>query len=155
MVLHTLAVKDDDTMEDEADAFAGAFLLPADEIRPQLRRFDLRQLANLKQHWKVSMAAVAVRASRLKLITPYQSKMFWIEMGRLGYRKREPYEPKKEIPSLLRQMISFHTKKLGYSLGELAKLLHLRVPDFEEMYRAEIVGESASAGERSHLRLIK
>jgi Zn-dependent peptidase ImmA (M78 family)/transcriptional regulator with XRE-family HTH domain len=155
MVLHTITVKDDETMEDEADAFAGAFLLPADEIRPQLRRFDLRQLANLKQHWKVSMAAIAVRASRLKLITPYQSKMFWIEMGKLGYRKREPYEPKKETPNLLRQMISFHTKKLEYSWGELAKLLHLRVPEFQEMYRAEIVGETFSPGERSHLRLIK
>ena len=82
------------------------------------------------------MAALAVRADRLKLITPYQSKMFWIEMGRLGYRKREPNEPAREIPKLLRQMISFHTKKLGYSLGEMAKLLHLKVAKFQEMYRA-------------------
>jgi Zn-dependent peptidase ImmA (M78 family)/transcriptional regulator with XRE-family HTH domain len=93
MVLHTVTVKSDEEMEEEADAFAGAFLLPADEIRPQLRRFDLRQLANLKQYWNVSMASIAVRADRLKLITPYQSKMFWIEMSRLGYRKREPNEP--------------------------------------------------------------
>src|SRR5436309_9411323 len=98
-------------LEDEADAFAGAFLLPADEIRPQLRRFDLRQLANLKQYWKVSMAAIAVRAERLKLITPYQSKMFWIEMSRLGYRKREPGEPPKEYPKLLRRMVAFHMRK--------------------------------------------
>jgi Zn-dependent peptidase ImmA (M78 family)/DNA-binding XRE family transcriptional regulator len=156
MVLHTILVKSDEEMEDEADAFAGAFLLPADEIRPQLRRFDLRQLANLKLHWRVSMAALAVRADRLKLITPYQSKMFWIEMNRLGYRKREPNEPPKENPSLLRQIISFHTKKLGYSLGEMAKLLHLKVAEFQEMYRAEILGEPATSGqERPHLRLIK
>ena len=33
MVLHTITVKSDEEMEDrEADAFAGAFLLPADEI---------------------------------------------------------------------------------------------------------------------------
>jgi Zn-dependent peptidase ImmA (M78 family) len=156
MVLHTVTVKSDEEMENEADAFAGAFLLPADEIRPQLRRFDLRQLANLKLHWKVSMAALAMRADQLKLITPYQSKMFWIEMSKLGYRKREPNEPPKETPSLLRQMISFHTKKLGYSLSEMAKLLHLRAAEFQEMYRAEIVGEFAiSSGERTHLRLIK
>ena len=154
MVLHTITVKSDEEMEDEADAFAGAFLLPADEIRPQLRRFDLRQIANLKLHWKVSMGAIAVRASRLKLITPYQGKMFWIEMSKLGYRKREPNEPAKETPSLLRQMIAFHIKKLGYSLGDLAKLFHLRVPEFQEMYRAEIVGDPFTA-ERSHLRLIK
>ena len=156
MVLHTIAVKSDEEMESEADAFAGAFLLPADEIRPQLRRFDLRQLANMKLYWKVSMAALAVRADRLNLITPYQSKMFWIEMGKLGYRKREPNEPPKEIPNLLRQMISFHVKKLGYSIGEMSKLFHLRVSEFQEMYRAEILGEPTSpAGGRPQLRLVK
>ena len=44
MVLHTITVKSDEEMENEADAFAGAFLLPADEIRPQLRRFDFDNL---------------------------------------------------------------------------------------------------------------
>ena len=71
-------------MEDEADHFAGAFLLPADEIKVHLRRFDLRHIANMKGYWKVSMQAIAYRANCLKLITPYQNKMFWIEMGKLG-----------------------------------------------------------------------
>jgi Zn-dependent peptidase ImmA (M78 family)/transcriptional regulator with XRE-family HTH domain len=154
MVLHTITVKSDEEMEDEADAFAGAFLLPADEIRPQLRRFDLRQLANLKLYWKVSMAALAVRADRLKLITPYQSKMFWIEMSKLGYRKREPNEPPKEHANLLRQIIAFHTKKLGYTTTEMAKLLHLTVTEFHEMYRAEVVGEPLQ-GNRPRLHIIK
>lgn len=151
MVLHTVSVKSDEEMEDEADQFAGAFLLPADEIRSQLRRFDLRQLANMKGYWKVSMASIAVRAETLKLITPYQSKMFWIEMSRLGYRKREPNEPPKEHPKLLRQMVSFHLNKLGYSLGEMAKLLHLQVPEFSEMYRPEMLGDPT----RPKLRLVK
>jgi Zn-dependent peptidase ImmA (M78 family)/transcriptional regulator with XRE-family HTH domain len=151
MVLHTIMVKSDEEMEDEADAFAGAFLLPADEIRPQLRRFDLRQLANLKLYWKVSMAAIAVRADRLRLITPYQSKMFWIEMSKLGYRKREPGEPAKEHPKLLRQMVSFHMKKLGYSAKEIADLLLLNANEFAQMYGPEFVGPS---GER-HLRVVK
>lgn len=154
MVLHTVVLKSDEEMEDEADAFAGAFLLPADEVRPQLRRFDLRQLANLKLYWKVSMAAIAVRADRLRLITPYQKKMFWIEMSKLGYRKREPNEPPKETPKLLRQMISFHMRKLGYSIGEMARLLHLQVSEFQEMYRTEVLGDGGS-GQRPQLRVVK
>jgi Zn-dependent peptidase ImmA (M78 family)/DNA-binding XRE family transcriptional regulator len=153
MVLHTTTLKTDEEMEDEADAFAGAFLLPADEIRPQLRRFDLRQIANLKGYWKVSMAAIAVRATRLSLITPYQSKMFWIEMSRLGYRKREPNEPPKEYPSLFRQMVAFHLNKLGYTVSEVARLLHLRVAEFQEMYRADVLG--APSGGRPQLRIVK
>jgi hypothetical protein len=114
----------------------------------------VRQLANLKAYWKVSMAALAVRADRLRLITLYQSKMFWIEMGKLGYRKREPNEPPKEQPSLLRQIIAFHMKKLGYSAGELAKLLHLKVAEFQEMYRNEILGATPDGGQ-PRSRLVK
>ena len=156
IVLHTITVKSDEEMEDEADDFAGAFLLPADEIRPQLRKFDLRQLANMKMYWRVSMAAIAVRAERLKFITPYQSKMFWIEMSKLGYRKREPNEPAKEHPKLLRQIIAFHLNKLGYSITEMATLLHLRTAEFMEMYRPEVLGDPfGSSGERPWLRVVK
>ncbi len=137
MVLHTTTFKDDAEMEREADEFAGAFLLPADEVRAQLRRFDLRQLANMKSYWKVSMAAIAVRAERLNLITPYQSKMFWIEMSKLGYRKREPNEPAREFPVKLRRMIEYHQRVLGYSDADMAKLLLLTIPEFKQMYSSD------------------
>ena len=141
MVLHTTTLRDDDTMEDEADAFAGAFLLPAEDIKPQLRRgLDLRHLANMKSYWKVSMQAIAVRADRLKLVTPYQTKSFFMEMGRLGYRRREPNEPPREEPKLLKQMIAFHHIKLGYSTLEMCKLLHLSEKEYEGMYGAQAFG---------------
>jgi Zn-dependent peptidase ImmA (M78 family) len=139
-------------MEEEADSFAGAFLLPANEIRPQLRQFSLRQLANMKAYWKVSMAAIAVRASRLNLVTPYQSKMFWIEMGRLGYRKREPNEPEKEIPSLMGRIINYHLGTLGYAVDELATLLHIGTQEFSDMYGAIL---QPHGNDRPRLRVVK
>jgi Zn-dependent peptidase ImmA (M78 family)/transcriptional regulator with XRE-family HTH domain len=152
MVLHTTTLRDDIEMEEEADSFAGAFMLPADEIRSQLRRFDLRQLANMKAYWKVSMASIAVRADRLKLITPYQSKMFWIEMSKLGYRKREPGEPPREHPNLLKVMVEYHRKKLGYSTADLAKLLCLFPAELDSMY-----GQAALDPEpkRPQLRIVQ
>jgi Zn-dependent peptidase ImmA (M78 family)/DNA-binding XRE family transcriptional regulator len=153
MVLHTTTLHDDDTMEAEADAFAGAFLLPAEDLRPQLRRgLDLRHLANMKLYWKVSMAAIAVRADRLNLVTPYQTKSFFMEMGRLGYRKREPNEPPREEPKLLKQMIAFHRNKLGYSTLEMCKLLRLSEKDYGEMYGPQIFGTPPP---RPQLRVVK
>lgn len=152
MLLHTREVLADEEMEDEADAFAGAFLLPAQDIRPQLRQFNLRHLSNMKAHWKVSMAAIAVRASRLDLITAYQSKSFWIEMSRLGYRKREPNEPEKETPSLLRRMLNYHTSQLGYSVEDLASVLHITAPEFAEMYGSIL---NPGGTERPKLRVVK
>jgi Zn-dependent peptidase ImmA (M78 family)/transcriptional regulator with XRE-family HTH domain len=152
MVLHTTVFKDDEEMEAEADHFAGAFLLPADEMKIQLRRFDLRHLANMKGHWKVSMQAIAYRAERLRLITPYQSKMFWIEMSKLGYRKREPNEPARETPKLLRQMVEFHRRKLGYSAADLAQLLCIAPDDVGAMYGGEFLNPEP---QKPRLRLIQ
>lgn len=154
MVLHTMNLKGDEEMEDEADQFAGAFMLPAEEMRAQLRQFDLRHLANMKGYWKISMQAIAVRADRLKLITPYQSKMFWIEMNRLGYRKREPNEPLPEEPRLLGKMVQFHRRTLGYSTEEMAELLYLTAPEFERIY-SPLVQATGIASGREHLRVIK
>jgi Zn-dependent peptidase ImmA (M78 family) len=152
MVLHTTGFKADEEMEREADEFAGAFLLPADEIRPHLRRFNLPHLANLKTHWKVSMAALAVRADRLQLITPYQAKMFWIEMSKLGYRKREPVELAPERPKLLGDMILYHRRELGYSTGDMAQVLCLTETDFMSMYGS--IGGGDDAPPKPHLRIV-
>lgn len=137
MVLHTVSFKADDQMELEADSFAGSFLLPAEELKSQLRNFSLTHLANMKSYWKVSMAAIAVRANRLNLITPYQYKSFFMEMGRLGYRKREPNEPLREVPSTLRRMIEYHQWSLGYTVTDMANMLCLTPSEFTTMYAPE------------------
>ena len=156
MLLHTISLSEDEAMEDDADAFAGAFLLPADEIRPQLRRFDLRQLANLKSYWKVSMGTLAVRADRLKLITPYQSKMFWIEMSKLNYRKHEPNEPAPEHPQKLSKMVEFHQQKLGYSKAEMASLLELLPAEYDRLYGTTVISNVISNRDpASYIRIVK
>jgi len=147
MVLHTVEFKGDEEMECEADQFAGAFLIPPDELRKQLRRFDLPHLANMKAYWKVSMAAIATNASRHKLVTQYQIKKFWIEMSKLGFRKREPNEPPREHPKLLRQMVEFHKTALEYSEADLANMLCVTPDEFKNLYQFE-------AREKPHLRIV-
>lgn len=137
MVLHTTEIKEDDEMECEADEFAGAFLLPFDELRKQLRRFDLPHLANMKSYWKISMASIATNAHRHKLITAYQFKRFWMDMSKLGYRKREPNEPPREQPRMLRQMIEFHRNTLDYTEDDLANLLCVTPSEFGALYNFE------------------
>lgn len=147
MVLHTTTFKEDGEMEREADEFAGAFLLPYDELRKQLRRFDLPHLANMKAHWKVSMGSIATNAHRHNLVTPYQVKKFWIEMSKLGYRKREPNEPPREHPKMLRQMIEFHRNALDYTDDDVANLLCVTRDEFQSLYQFE-------PRPQSHLRLV-
>ena len=97
-----------------------------------------------------------MRASRLNLITPYQQKTFWMEMSRLGYRKREPNEPEAELPQRLARMIRFHQQELGYSQGDMASLLDLLPEEFIRLYGnptdEPMLNDKQPA---AHLRLVK
>lgn len=62
LVMHQTPVED---QEQQANRFAGEFLAPAEEIRPFLGGLTVRQfskLAQLKQEWGLSMAALIQRA---------------------------------------------------------------------------------------------
>src|SRR6185437_2618858 len=72
LVLHQLASAPG--VEDEANRFAGEFLMPRREIKASLYRLTLAKLLDLKQEWKVSMAALVYHAHRLGTITPAQYK---------------------------------------------------------------------------------
>ena len=72
-------------------------------------------------------------------------------MGKLGYRKREPERARKRASKALRQIISFHMKKLGYSAAEMAKLLQLKVASFQDMYRDEILGIMPDGASQSYV----
>jgi len=76
-----------------------------------------------------------------------------MEMGRLGYRKREPNEPPREEARLLKAMVAYHKNKLGYSSAEMASLLHLLPAEFETMYAPDVFGTPESR--RPNLRVVQ
>ena len=58
VIMHQFATSE--IIEEEADRFAGEFLMPSDEIKHQLVNLNIERLADLKRQWKVSMAAIFV-----------------------------------------------------------------------------------------------
>jgi AraC-like DNA-binding protein len=72
--------------------------------------------------------------SMVGLITPHQKKMFFMDIGRLGYRKSEPNEPPAESPEAIAKMIRFHQRKLHYTDTDVATLLHLIPSEFSRLY---------------------
>ncbi|MFO1431281.1 MAG: XRE family transcriptional regulator [Candidatus Competibacteraceae bacterium] len=134
-------------MEEQANHFAGAFLMPAADIASQLSGISLPRLAELKPHWRVSMAALLMRAETLGKVTANQKQYLWRQISAAGYRRREPVELDfaPESPSVLPEMIRLHLEDLGYSLRELSTALHLHEHEFRRYYR---VGGG-------HLRIVK
>jgi Zn-dependent peptidase ImmA (M78 family)/transcriptional regulator with XRE-family HTH domain len=139
-------------MEHEADSFAAALLMPARDVGPQLSGgVTLPRLAALKPIWRVSMAALLVRAKTLGMLTDSQASYLWRQFSKAGYRTREPSEIAipAEVPQVLSDILRSHLNDLGYSLGELASALHVFEEDLLVMHNIE------QAPKKPELRVVK
>jgi len=116
--------------EDEANRFASEFLMPEEEIAHQLDDLTMQKAAVLKQHWKVSMAAIIKWACDLGRISKSRCKTLFMSLSAQGYRKNEPFSIDVEEPQLIRQIVDIHRGELGYNDFDLAGLLFSPDPQF-------------------------
>ena len=137
-----------DDAENEANGSCAEVLMPEDEIRNQLFNLNIRELADLKRYWKVSMASLLVRAKTLRTINSNQERYMWMRMAKAGYKTNEPKELDfpKEKPTLLRDIISAHLADLGYNEEQLAEYLCLT----EEEFRDKFLGN-----QRTKIRIVR
>jgi|SRR5580658_409101 Zn-dependent peptidase ImmA (M78 family)/transcriptional regulator with XRE-family HTH domain len=142
-------------MEQEANQFAVAFLMPDDDMSRYFigRKIDLSLLASLKQELHVSMSSLLMRAHALKFITENQSTYLWKQMSARGYRLREPPELdfEHEKPEILDRVIRLHLDALGYSTSELAKFLCVHERELHEMY---MIGDGGPA-KKERINILK
>lgn len=139
-------------MEEEANRFASAFLLPEAEMRDAFfgRRITLELLAGLKKEWRVSMQSLLYRAHDLGYLTANQNRYLWQQISARGWRLREPadteFEP--EAPQVLPAIMNAHFSVLGYSPAELQQLIRIHEDEFREMY-----GEAIGVPKREKFKL--
>ncbi|MBC7834519.1 MAG: XRE family transcriptional regulator [Phycisphaerales bacterium] len=121
--------------EDEAQAFASAFLMPASDFAHDVRS-DLRlsDLAQLKRKWRVSMQAIAHRAHDLGLITKTRFQSIYVDFSRKKWRKEEPVIVAGETPTAFRYLVKQALSK-GLSVGELSEILFVGEDRIEELVR--------------------
>ncbi|HXA01897.1 MAG TPA: ImmA/IrrE family metallo-endopeptidase [Cytophagaceae bacterium] len=132
-------ISEERDVEKEAFLFAGEFMMPEKEIKPDLSDVSLESLKELKKYWKISMGALIKRASDLKVISDNQYKYLWQQMVKLGYKKREPEELDfdKEEPSIIRQLVDAHIDELEFKEKELAEFLGMKHEEFSLKYLAD------------------
>lgn len=123
-------------METEANSFAAAFLMPAEDIAPDLRGITLEKAAALKPYWKVAIGALLYKAKTLKSVDEGQMQYLWRKRSALGWNTKEPeaLDFPKEQPTLLSALIQNMQSDLNYSMSELAAALHLHSDEICQMY---------------------
>jgi Zn-dependent peptidase ImmA (M78 family)/transcriptional regulator with XRE-family HTH domain len=147
IVLHRYPTE---SMEEEANHFAGALLMPRNDIHNHFagKKIDLRFLARMKPIWRASMQNIAYRARRLGYITKEQSQYLWRQFNYHKIRMREPAELDiaQETPTLVPALFELHLKKLGYTLENMQAFLCTGLNDLRRMYEMP--------GQRPALRVV-
>lgn len=132
------------TMEDEANVFAGALLIPASDIRAHFvgRRVNLALLASLKPEWKVAMQSLLMRARSLGFVSTNQERYLWQQFSARRMRLREPPELDfpSEKPSTIGAILKLHIEALGYGMKDLEALLHMRAEEIPSFYNFDPKG---------------
>jgi Zn-dependent peptidase ImmA (M78 family)/DNA-binding transcriptional regulator YiaG len=106
LIMHHDAEPGSKVAEDQAHRFASEFLMPAPEIGPLLPTTTAgrgwSKLAELKEHWGVSLAALLYRARTLRVMSDVTYRNAVIRMSQNGWRRSEPGRVSLlEMPSML------------------------------------------------------
>lgn len=113
LIMHHDAKPGGKTAEAQANRFASEFLMPAEQVAPFLPRSSSgrgwSQLAELKEHWRVTLAALLYRARALGVMSdvPYRNAM--VGMSQNGWRRSEPGRVSSlEMPSHIARCLGGH-----------------------------------------------
>ena len=145
-------------VEEQANAFASAFLMPRSSILAHVPRFpNLTTLIKLKRIWQVSVAALAYRLRALGILTDWQYRMLYIQISRNKFRTQEPNPIPRET-SLVLPKIFAALRQDGYSRSNVAKELYIPQSELEALMfgltMAGIEGGAKNTPSRSKLALV-
>ncbi len=106
LVMHQDAEPGGKIAEEQANRFASELLMPAEQIAPFLPSSTAgrawNQLADLKEHWGVSLAALLFRARALGVMGDVSYRNAMVRMSQNGWRRAEPGRISTlEMPSML------------------------------------------------------
>lgn len=120
--------------EAQADAFAGAFLLPRTQFRREFwtgGRLDWNYLLQLKGRWGTSVGTLVRRAYELGVIDAATYRRARKHMYAQGWASGEPEEPAAEQPELLEAALREWQSRLGGGLRAMAAALQWKPTTFE------------------------
>ena len=120
-----LDTKEHKNIENEANLFAGAFLLPKKSFLQDMetvsRVTNPDAYLDLKKKWKTSLQVLGYRAANLGILDSKNHRNFYAALHRKAYLKREPLDESLSIqrPHKIKSIIDLVTKKELIDLREM------------------------------------
>lgn len=144
--------------EEQANAFASAFLMPRSSVLAHTHKFpSLATLIKLKEIWQVSVAALAYRLHVLGILSDWQYRTLYIQISRNKFRTHEPNPISRET-SLVLPKIFAALQEDGLTRSQVAKALCIPSAELEALMfgltMAGIEGGNKSTPKRSKLTIV-
>jgi len=144
--------------EQEANAFASAFLMPRASILSIAPRFPtLATLVKLKSVWKTSVAALCHRLHSVNMLTDWQYRLLYIQISKSRFRTQEPNSIPRET-SLVLPKIFEALRSEGISRAKVARELAIPEDELEclmfGLTMAAIKGGGKGTSSRSRLAVV-
>ena len=138
--------------EMEANSFASSFLMPRADIVSRIPSVKvLDQLIVAKKRWGVSVAALAYRLHKLRILSDWQYRMFCIQINQRGFNTSEPYGlPPEESVVWKKVFTQLWSDKV--SKNQVAAALNLPSDEIENLVFGLAGGSARQAPERAPSR---
>lgn len=132
LVLHRHGDPKGKEVEQQANEFAGAFLLPRLEMLALAGRCrTVADIMKIKKRWNVSAMALVYRLHRVGVLTDWLYRSMCIELSRLGLRTQEQDSAEREGSLVIKKVFDV-MRHQGRGLRDIAR--ELRVP-IEELHK--------------------
>lgn len=128
-----------DRIENEANKFAAAFLLPLKAFNKEVISSSINHFVILKQRWKASISAMIRRCQDSKILTDNQIRYLNSQMIRYGYFRREPLDDTLRIekPYLFKQAFSVLIDNNVMNKQKLLDIISLNSKEAESLFCLE------------------
>lgn len=122
-------------VENQANRFAAAFLLPEEQFRAESPRYPILQsFFPLKTRWGVSLAAMVMRCKQLGVFSDWNARRAFQDIASRGWKTQEPEEIAiARETSRLQTMIGDRLRAKKVSEVQLARDLHIVKADLLEL----------------------
>ena len=136
--------------EREADAFGSAFLMPRDDLVASApRNAKLGDILQAKRRWNVSAAAFIYRLHKVGMLSEWNYRSLFVEIGRKGYRTVEP-EPTKPETSQVFAKVFRALRDDHMSKSDLARQLSIPSDELEKIVFGLVLTAVNGSGDAKH-----
>ncbi|MEQ8507697.1 MAG: ImmA/IrrE family metallo-endopeptidase [Rhodospirillaceae bacterium] len=128
------AILKNSPIEREANAFAGAFLMPESDMKAIITSpiYSVSDLVTYKKRWRVAASALNYRAHEIGLVRDSKSNSNYVEMSRRGWLRNEPDGISREQSHVWQQIV-VDLRESGISKSDIAHETGVPIQEVEAL----------------------